>query len=300
LPIKNIRFIGNIGVGKTTAICSLLGLKLQGVPILDTGAGRTTICDVKIRIWPGSPIDRIHVEIFDVHEFNDILDLMINKPHLVSTEQQFAIRNIIRLTGDNYNKAQLRFNNPRNFKIFCIERAQYTRRNRNSVEMRSNCADGSKKWINNNFHLINTGCHSSFGLPKTISIHLSNKFDQGKGNFWDNTYFIDTKGIDANYSIQNNIRQIEVYCTSFVNGPERNIVQLITDSNNHIRNKYIMILPKYDEPEDVNGADGCYDTGIHLKINEFKKATRNIINGDNIFVHDSLKDHSTKPLYSIF
>ena len=49
IPI-NIKFIGNIGVGKTTAICRLLNLIKDNNPILDTASGRTTACDVHIWI----------------------------------------------------------------------------------------------------------------------------------------------------------------------------------------------------------------------------------------------------------
>lgn len=39
-------FIGSIGVGKTTAICYLLSLVTGDKPLLSTGAGRTTVCEV--------------------------------------------------------------------------------------------------------------------------------------------------------------------------------------------------------------------------------------------------------------
>ena len=43
-----IVFVGSIGVGKTTAICYLLGLVIGDKPLLSTGSGRTTICEVVI------------------------------------------------------------------------------------------------------------------------------------------------------------------------------------------------------------------------------------------------------------
>ena len=47
---KNHRlaFIGNVGAGKTTAICHLLDLLDEKEPILSTGSGRTTLCEVEI------------------------------------------------------------------------------------------------------------------------------------------------------------------------------------------------------------------------------------------------------------
>jgi len=45
---QRLAFIGNIGTGKTTAICHLLGLLDGNEPILSTGSGRTTLCEVEI------------------------------------------------------------------------------------------------------------------------------------------------------------------------------------------------------------------------------------------------------------
>ncbi|HBD4968271.1 TPA: hypothetical protein KKK70_004568, partial [Escherichia coli] len=45
---QRLAFIGNIGTGKTTAICHLLGLLDGEEPILSTGSGRTTLCEVEI------------------------------------------------------------------------------------------------------------------------------------------------------------------------------------------------------------------------------------------------------------
>jgi hypothetical protein len=45
-----IAFIGSIGVGKTTAICGILGLvDEKGGTALSTSSGRTTLCEVEIR-----------------------------------------------------------------------------------------------------------------------------------------------------------------------------------------------------------------------------------------------------------
>ena len=52
-----IAFIGSIGVGKTTAICKLLGLvDEKGESILSTSSGRTTLCEVEVRRGPHTRI----------------------------------------------------------------------------------------------------------------------------------------------------------------------------------------------------------------------------------------------------
>jgi transcriptional regulator with XRE-family HTH domain len=54
-----LAFIGSIGIGKSTAICRLTGLEVQGqdgeplVPVLEAGAGGVTFCEVHLRTGPG-------------------------------------------------------------------------------------------------------------------------------------------------------------------------------------------------------------------------------------------------------
>jgi len=84
---KNIVFIGTIGVGKTTAICSLFDLlDTSGpriLPILQTGAGATTICEVEI-------------------EFGGINQLRID-PYSTQELEQLISEYVDTLTGSNVN-----------------------------------------------------------------------------------------------------------------------------------------------------------------------------------------------------
>ncbi len=52
----SIAFIGDIGVGKTTALCRVVGLEIPtldgSIPVLETGGGGTTICEVHIANGP--------------------------------------------------------------------------------------------------------------------------------------------------------------------------------------------------------------------------------------------------------
>ena len=49
-----VAFMGDIGVGKTTALCEMLGLKVSRTPggrvveVLEVGTGRTTVCEVQV------------------------------------------------------------------------------------------------------------------------------------------------------------------------------------------------------------------------------------------------------------
>ena len=49
-----VAFMGDIGVGKTTALCEILGLKVSRTPggrlveVLEVGTGRTTVCEIQV------------------------------------------------------------------------------------------------------------------------------------------------------------------------------------------------------------------------------------------------------------
>ena len=51
-----VALIGPIGVGKSTAICWAMGLQVDGArdePVLFTGAGGSTLCEVRLRVGGG-------------------------------------------------------------------------------------------------------------------------------------------------------------------------------------------------------------------------------------------------------
>ena len=90
-----VAFVGSIGVGKSTALCSLLGLDVVSpasqypLPVLETGAGGITICEVHIRQGPdyGLIIEpRTDEQVRrDVADFSEFISLAAGT---VSTEDQ--------------------------------------------------------------------------------------------------------------------------------------------------------------------------------------------------------------------
>ena len=53
-----VAFIGSIGIGKSTAICRATGMEVAGqqgrpVPVLETGGGGVTLCEVHLSVGPG-------------------------------------------------------------------------------------------------------------------------------------------------------------------------------------------------------------------------------------------------------
>ena len=73
-----IAFVGDIGVGKTTALCAISGLQAPRPPggrhmeVLEVGTGRTTVCEVQLIQGPGYgftveslPDEEVEVEVFE-------------------------------------------------------------------------------------------------------------------------------------------------------------------------------------------------------------------------------------------
>lgn len=104
---KNLVFIGTIGVGKTSAICSLFNLfdnsDKKKRPILKTGAGATTICEVEIEF---GNTHSIKIDAYRIDElkqlFSEYLDTIIGNTTLVdgqiqklTTELERAIKYMI-------------------------------------------------------------------------------------------------------------------------------------------------------------------------------------------------------------
>jgi hypothetical protein len=255
-----IRFIGNIGVGKTTAICSLLKLTdANGLPVLDTGSGRTTACDVHIRLFTGKCCkSSISVEEYDDIEHNQLFEKLDHNPNKISQEVKQILNNI-------------RLNN--------IDR-EIDGFNENEILNRSR--------LQHNFHAINKGTHPRFGVPKKISI----LFDIGPdiNDYLYGNCFVDTKGIEFNMTNENTkIKEYfdkDIYCSSFSNGPESSIMNMIKESSKKKGNKYILIISKYNEPENVVGAES-YAEGVQIKMQQFLMATQGHILRENIMFIDS-------------
>jgi hypothetical protein len=299
----NIKFIGNIGVGKTTAICRLLNLFKDNKPILDTAAGRTTACDVHIWIREGLP-SSILVDTKSNKEFEEILVKYIDKPAKISAELQTIIKNIVNLgdcEGINCFKEKMAtFQTKGEFVKFCKQEARYSQRIEDCILNNSQPRIDDFSWIKENFNKINTGKHKSFGIPKKITINIDSKCIYNYNEWFRNKCIIDTKGIEVlNHQKNSKFVQKEIYCSSFCNGPENIIFQQIRNSQIDRNNKFILVLPKYNEPENVNGADGNYEVGVKIKLEEFVKSTKDIINRENILFFDS-NEHTQEKINEIF
>ena len=225
----NLVFIGQVGAGKTTAICHLLNLvrevdvertlrsgkkvKIkQTKELLSTGAGKSTICEVVIR-----PAKFTYVEI-DPYESSELQQLIEEfglwiwqKAHPATVKIRVeippdellrAIRNIVELpetiVHGKIEDCALGFasyftiDRYDDFKQELIQRGKLSARTETNIRPDRDLDE--KLWLGEVFQFLNVAKLANFSIPKRIYLNLSDKIldfsHQRIGNI------IDTRGLD--------------------------------------------------------------------------------------------------------
>ena len=245
----NLAFIGQIGIGKTTAICHLFDLVFEEEKfnnakriseIFSTGSGRTTICEVVIKSSE-SKSSYIEIEPYDVSEIEEFIKefctyywskyrtiLDAEHQHKIPEELNRAIMNMANLRADQKSKSINRIDNLirkinscEEFTKIVLERVELEKRVKSKIQIsRKNISVVEEKiWLQEKFLNLNLGKEKLFLLPKRIYISVNKKIiDFQKYN--NIKSIIDTRGID---------RFIDPNGTSKVNDRE--------DLSNYIRNE---------------------------------------------------------------
>jgi hypothetical protein len=226
----NLVFIGQVGAGKTTAICHLLNL-VQTVAVertlrsgkkvtidktqelLSTGAGKSTICEVVIRPAKFTYIEIDPYPAIELQQLIEEFGLWIwQKAHPATAKIRVeippdellrAIRNIVELPEIIVNgKIQdcalgfaSHFASDRylEFKDELIDRGKLSARTATKIQPQTEDVD-EKSWLTKIFQSLNVAKLNNFSIPKRIYLNLSAKilsFDHQRiGNI------IDTRGLD--------------------------------------------------------------------------------------------------------
>lgn len=260
-----IAFIGSIGIGKSTAICRLSDLEVvvsdstHSAPVLETGAGGTTVCEVHLRNGPGYGIliePRSDVEIrADVTDFAEWIlsenTTIISKTdtddesHGIAKEIERAIRNmsnlkILREKGidgkpkkgldgkpekrDEAKTLANKYQTKRELVVEILARMELHRRDRRDIWHDANTGLQPLEWMKETFKKINNGLHPDFTLPKRIEIVIPTTLLDSTGL---SIRLIDTKGIDgtaARADIENLLddpHTLAVLCSRFNDAPSQ-------------------------------------------------------------------------------
>jgi transcriptional regulator with XRE-family HTH domain len=310
-----IAFIGDIGVGKSTALSFLFDLlvptsderRLERV-VLETGGGRTTICEVHIRRGPQFGISvQPHTE-GDlrnlVGDFCASLWLRVTKKAEdggevvgVSEEIGRAIRNMADLTIKKErtpeNKTVRRdialelaqtSSSEDELRAKILDRMRLAERTRREFWFDPTAGKNPMQWMSEAFRAVNNGRMLDVPLPRTIDL-LVPEFGKDLGGL--EIAVIDTKGVD-DLAIREDLdqrlkdpRTAVVLCTRFNDAPNNNVKLILQ----HMRTTFgerldtgkvsILTLPRSGEAMAVKDDSGEPPTddadGYELKREQIER-----------------------------
>lgn len=302
----NLVFIGQVGAGKTTAICHLFNL-IQEIEItrtrgdkkvtikkfkelLSTGSGKSTICEVVIR-----PAKHTYVEI-DPYESTELQQLIEEfglwvwqKSHPTTVKEWVeippdellrAIRNIVELPETIVNgkmkdcalefAADFMIDRYDEFKQELIKRGQLSERTKTEIYPAASESD-ERSWLSQVFQSLNVAKLADFSIPKRIYLNLSDKildFDRPRiGNI------IDTRGLDL---ATKDRRDLAYYIRE-----TENSICIFTERFAAAPANVIQIIGKYLSPtaKDIN-------TKVSLLVMPRKGEPEKVIGADGQAVED--------------
>ena len=261
-----IAFAGNIGVGKSTAICRITGLEVtekvggQPVTVLDVGAGGVTLCEVHISRGPGFGIciePKTEEEIYrEVREFarsfmapqgTDGEDEE-EEPGFAGTTKELD-RTIRNMSGLTIKRTRLpdgtreRTDPVRIMAQNCASQDDLAVAIRAKMKLHGRTRrdlwypDLARKeplpWLAEVFRQVNNGRHPEFSLPNRIEVIVPQAILRAESEDTLSFRLIDTKGIDDTAergdleAYFSNPNALVVMCSIFNEAPSPSVQQLL-------------------------------------------------------------------------
>lgn len=310
-------FIGVIGSGKTTTICKIANLivkknKREWVPVLETGAGGTTVCEVVVRKGNGFGLvieprsfDEIRSDVLDFAEYiiprsvdnSKIFDNEYKDSQVISREVERVIRNMSGLISrrkklndgtivrsDDAKILASEFSSVAELADEIIDRMCLEKRDCREIWYSNGCKKSQLNWLKGIFLEINNGRHLRFSVPKKIEVVVPDSII-GETDFV--IKIVDTRGIDNSVvrpdieRYLNDSHTISVLCSSFNNAPATEVRTLLerlmkSGAKSQGTNSILLILPRENEALAVKDETGTlvesYHEGYELKREQAKMA----------------------------
>lgn len=282
--LRNLRhtvaWVGDIGVGKTTAACRQTGLvaephrpeDLRGV-LLDTGGGRVTLCEVSVVSGSGYAITVDPLPDEEVYriaaDFSRALWTL--KTHAgeasppvdyrPAEEVERALRNMCGLTRPPRRKGSPSepdpavelmdgFSSQEDFKAELAARLALWRRTARQAAYDGADDAAGRLWLKDAFAKINNGRHEAFSLPARIAVSVPFAVFGGAPYDLD---MVDTRGVDGS-AVRPDIvarlkdrRTVSVLCSRFNSAPDvtlQNLLQHLveTEVDPGLRSRIILLV----------------------------------------------------------
>ena len=327
-----IVYIGDIGVGKTTVACQQAGLvtdlataaNLKGM-MLDTGGGRTTLCDAYVQHGNGFAIE---VEPFPDEEIYQLVTELCksiketvgeNVDYRPPEELERALRNMSGLTRSIRKRGEpppvdpvVKINDETpDLKAFIAEVASKLtlwRRTHRKTEFEGSDEDEGRRWIKETFTAINNGRHADFSLPSKITITVPFSLISGIPF---NITLIDTRGIDGSAIRPDltdhvkDLRAVTMLCTKWGSAPDVSLQDFLkhiaeTEVDTALRGrKSVLVLARAGEGLSMRHESGESveepDEGYEIKRDQVEEALNRIeIKGVDVMIFNSACDDSAE------
>ncbi len=225
-------FIGQQGVGKTTAICHLFGLTTEKVvktkkgektiertvtqELLSTGSGKTTLCEVVIIPDETTFIEIVPFAEKDLEQLVDefcLLQWKIKEQQkdgrspihpereddqtskAFPTELKRAVENMAELNPSQLDELLKETEEQEDFCAKILDRCRISQRTETRIDPAPS-EQNERNWIRETFHSLNYCNLKNCSIPKSISIHINNNLLNSE-HFSNIKSIIDTKGIGA-------------------------------------------------------------------------------------------------------
>jgi len=255
-----IVYVGEIGVGKTTAACRQAGLITNPASpsdlktmMLDTGGGRTTLCDVFVQggdrfVLNVDPLSDEEIYRLVAELCRAILEKRDGETAAVTSadfkpaeEIERAIRNMAGLPRPARRKSGDTPPDPaaelgatttslEDFKAEVASRLALWRRTRRSIEFEGADEIAGRQWLKEVFTSINNGRHPDFSLPGKITITVPFSLI-AQTTF--NITVVDTRGVDGSairpdiVGHLKNRRAITMLCAKWGSAPDPSLQDLL-------------------------------------------------------------------------
>jgi transcriptional regulator with XRE-family HTH domain len=306
--------VGKVGIGKSTALCELTNLTVRSEdgsasPVLATGTGRITVCEVQIRNGPavGISIDPVSMDELRsyVGEFADrfyVVEKDASDPSRspesveLSEEIERVIRAMSSLTTtkrlidgksvriDRAKQLASEFKDKREFELEVLSRINVPRRDQRDIWFSYESGTNALGWLQKTFANINGGRHPDFLLPKRMVVTIAQEILPSSDL---TVSFVDTRGIDE-LSARTDIerffdqpRTVVGFCSGFNDAPSEVATFYLSrakamGSRNLSLNTFVLVLPHLGQALETKDEDGqraeTVSEGYELKADEAASA----------------------------
>jgi len=331
-------YVGEIGVGKTTAACRQAGLVVDEITaadlkgmLLDTGGGRTTLCDVCVQ--PGKRFAITIEPVSDEEIYKLVAEICRSLFERVSGESsqstiefkpaeevERALRNMAGLPRPaRARKGQVTAPDPAiqlaksfsSLDAFAAEfaaRLSLWRRSGRTIEFEGVDEKDGRQWLRSTFTAINNGRDDNFSLPDRVTITVPFDLISNSGL---SISMIDTRGVDGS-AVRPDIlehlkdpRAITLLCSKWGSAPDPSIQALLTHVNETdadptlLKRISIIALARQGDAlsmrHDSGDAASDAEEGYDIKLGQIEDALQKIgWLGTEAFVFDASADEPSQ------